>query len=192
MTSPNIPEQMAARRKNRNALLWIAVMVFGSFLVAGALRFSGWQPQGMKNKGEMLQPPGDLRALQPRMADGTAYEWKPVERHWRLLVATPAGCGTPCDQLASDLDKVWQLAGRDADRLEVLWLGAVPAAAPASSPQRALLDAPALRRALPGGDAVDGPITYIVDPNGFAILRYPPGHDPGDLRTDLNRLLKLR
>ena len=192
MTSPHTPAQLSARKKNRNALLLIAVMVFGSFIVAGALRFAGWQPEGMKNKGEMLQPPGDLRALGPRLADGAPYEWKPVERHWRLLVAPSPACGTRCDQLASDLDKVWQLAGRDADRLEVLWLGRVPVAAPATSPQRALLDTPELRRALPGGDAANGPVTYIVDPNGFAILRYAPGHDPGDLRSDLNRLLKLR
>ena len=49
------------------------------------------------------------------------------------------------------------------------------------------------RAALPRAeDPAGGPVTYIVDPNGFAILRYPPGHDPADLRSDLSRLLKLR
>ena len=48
-----------------------------------------------------------------------------------------------------------------------------------------------LRAALPrSGDA--GPVTYVVDPNGFAILRYAPGQDPGDLRSDLSKLLRLR
>jgi hypothetical protein len=31
----------------------------------------------------------------------------------------------------------------------------------------------------------------VVDPNGFVVLRYAPGFDLGDLRTDLSRLLKL-
>jgi len=37
-----------------------------------------------------------------------------------------------------------------------------------------------------GGDAA-----WLVDPNGFVVLRYAPGFDPGDLRTDLARLLKI-
>lgn len=185
------PSQLHARKRNRNALLLIAVMIFGSFLVAGLLRFSGWRPEGMKNKGELLQPPGDLRRAHPQLIEGGEYEWNPVERHWRILVAPPRDCDRRCDQLANDLDKVWQLTGREADRVQIFWLGHVPDAAPAMSHQRALQDAPALRAALPGADAA-GPVTYIVDPNGFAILRYVPGHDPGDLRSDLSKLLKLK
>jgi hypothetical protein len=30
-----------------------------------------------------------------------------------------------------------------------------------------------------------------MDPNGFVILRYPPGSDPGGLRSDLAKLLRL-
>jgi cytochrome oxidase Cu insertion factor (SCO1/SenC/PrrC family) len=33
---------------------------------------------------------------------------------------------------------------------------------------------------------------YVVDPNGFVILRYAAGSDPGDLRSDLAKLLKLK
>lgn len=190
MTNPT-PEQNQARKRNRNALLLIAVMIFGSFIVAGALRFSGWRPAGLKNKGELLQPPGDLRQVHPQLREGGEYAWNPIERHWRIVVAPPKACDARCDQLANDLDKVWQLTGREADRVEIFWLGEVPALAPPSSRQRVLRDAPALRAALPRSNEA-GPVTYVVDPNGFAILRYPPGHDPGDLRSDLSKLLKLR
>ena len=33
---------------------------------------------------------------------------------------------------------------------------------------------------------------YVIDPNGFVILRYAAGSDPGDLRSDLAKLLKLK
>jgi hypothetical protein len=33
---------------------------------------------------------------------------------------------------------------------------------------------------------------YVVDPNGFVILRYAPGFDAGHLRQDMARLLKLK
>ncbi|PJK14177.1 hypothetical protein CO613_07270 [Lysobacteraceae bacterium NML07-0707] len=186
------PAASIAHRRNRNILLLIAMMVFGSFLAAGVLRFSGWQPAGMKNRGEMLKPPGDLRQLEPQLADGRRYQWQPLRRQWRILVVAPANCTSECRQLAENLEKVWQLSGRDANRVELLWLGGLPTGLASDSRLQALQESAAIRAALPGAEAATAPMTYIVDPNGFAILRYPPGHDPGDLRYDLMKLLKLR
>ena len=50
---------------------------------------------------------------------------------------------------------------------------------------------------LPRADAVThaggrGVPVYVIDPNGFVILRYAAGSDPGDLRSDLAKLLKLK
>ncbi|MCW0465993.1 hypothetical protein NB705_003066 [Xanthomonas sacchari] len=39
-------------------------------------------------------------------------------------------------------------------------------------------------------DAAGVPI-YVIDPNGFVVLRYAPGFDPAGLRADLAKLLKL-
>ena len=91
------------RKRNRGLLLLIFALFFGSMLVAGALRFSGWRPAGMKNKGELLQPPVDLRARAPKLASGAAYAWNPGERQWRILAVPPAGCGEACDKTARDL-----------------------------------------------------------------------------------------
>ncbi len=45
---------------------------------------------------------------------------------------------------------------------------------------------------LPRGKAAGaGDPVWLVDPNGFVVLRYAPGADPGDLRTDLARLLRI-
>ena len=51
---------------------------------------------------------------------------------------------------------------------------------------------PALRAGLPRVDDPAGPPVYVIDPNGFVILRYPAGFDPGHLREDVGRLLKLK
>ena len=61
------PAQRAIRRRNRNMLVGLFVLFFGGMLVAGLLRFSGWRPEGSKNKGELLQPYGDLRAYTPTL-----------------------------------------------------------------------------------------------------------------------------
>ena len=60
---------------------------------------------------------------------------------------------------------------------EWLWLGAAAAQ---------------LRAALPGVDDPAGTPLYVIDPNGFVVLRYPPHADPAGLRTDVARLLKLK
>ena len=186
-----------ARKRNRTMLIALFVMFFGSMLIAGLLRFSGWQPEGMKNKGELLQPPADLRDAVPRTTDGSQYHWQPEARLWRIVVAPPAVCGDECGRLARDIDKVWQLFGKDADRVHVLWLCPTstactpPAGAPSAAAMRVLQADPAVRATLPAVDDPRGVPVYVIDPNGFVILRYPPGFDLGGLRTDLARLLKL-
>lgn len=190
-----------ARNRNRQMLLALAAIFFGGMLVAGLLRFSGWKPAGTRNHGEMLEPMGDLRTLVPRLADGSEYHWNPVERKWRVLVAPPARCAAACVKLADELDLVWQLFGKDADHVDILWLGAPPHGARSNAATRILRDDAALRAQLPRvdggpgevvtGDGEPGVPVYIIDPNGFVILRYPPGFDPGGLRADMAKLLKL-
>ncbi|MEO5628439.1 MAG: hypothetical protein ABIQ62_01570, partial [Thermomonas sp.] len=172
----------------------IFVLFFGGMLIAGLLRFSGWRPAGSKNKGEMLQPYTDLRQHAPTLAAGGAYRWTDSPRTWRIVVA-PRGCEgqrrAQCGELLHQLDTVWQLMGKDADRVHVLWLGAPPAG-PALPREVRLLQADAVFPAqLPRSGDAQGDAAWLVDPNGFVVLRYAPGFDPGDLRTDLARLLKV-
>jgi hypothetical protein len=207
MTDDHATRAERIRKRNRGLLLLIFALFFGTMLVAGALRFAGWRPEGMKNKGELLQPPVDLRANAPRLADGKGYAWNPGERQWRILVVPPAGCGQACDVAARDLDVVWRMIGHDADRVDVLWLCAeagctVPSPLREDRMLRVLAPDAALRARLPAMGAA--PVTgaapaaspasvpmYVVDPNGFVILRYAPGTDLMGLREDLSKLLKL-
>jgi len=189
----NLPAPDPARtRRGRLMLIALFLMFFGSAAGAGLLRLSGWMPAGLKNHGELLQPPSDLRDARLLLADGTPYAWDPAARTWRIVVAPPAGCATDCEQLLAELDKVWQLFGHNADKVEILWLGALPAGAPALPELRALRDDAQVRATLPRVDDPAGIPLYVVDPNGFVILRYPPQADPAGIRTDVARLLKLK
>lgn len=208
------PLDTRTRNRNRALLITILLMFFGSMLVAGALRFSGWMPEGRKNHGTLLEPPTDLRAVVPSLVDGGEYHWNPDERIWRIAVAPPTDCGAACATLAGQLDTVWRLFGKDADRVHVLWVcGTASCMPPADAPRPRTLQLlqpdPRLRAALSSGAgtvdgaaAVDGAVAvdgaaahatsvYVIDPNGFVILRYPPGFDPVDLRADMVKLLKL-
>ena len=187
-------DSTAASTRTRGRLILIALFVlfFGSALGAGLLRLSGWMPAGLKNHGELLQPPTDLRQMQLTLADGRPYQWNPDTRTWRILAVPPPTCDAECTRLLADLDKVWKLFGHNADKVEVLWLGTLPAGAPVLPELHELGDDTTLRAALPGADDPAGIPLYVIDPNGFVVLRYPPHADPAGLRTDVARLLKLK
>jgi len=77
----------------------------------------------------------------------------------------------------------------------VLWIGTPPASVPRGGALRVLAPSDALRAGLPrlqpGPGEANGVPVYVIDPNGFVILRYAPGFDPSGLRADLSKLLKL-
>ena len=193
MNQPQTPQQL---RRNRLMLIALFAIFLGSLGVAGVLRLTGWRPAGMKNYGELLQPPGDLRAVTPELLEGGAYAWNPQARMWRIVLAPPERCGVQCPRLAEQLYTVWQLAGQDADRVQVLWLCPspkcwVPQPLSRSPALRRINATPALRAGLPRSDDPHGVPVYLVDPNGFVVMRYAPGFDPAGLRADLAKLLKL-
>jgi hypothetical protein len=76
--------------------------------------------------------------------------------------------------------------------VHTLWMGPVPDRAVRNNSWRVLRDNPAVRAGLPRLDDPDGVPVYVIDPNGFVILRYAPGFDPAHLREDVARLLKLK
>lgn len=183
-------------RRNRWLLIAITGLFFGSMLLAGALRFSGWHPAATKAHGELLQPPADLRHVAVRLVDGSAYEWQPWRRLWRIALAPQPDCTTACVRLAKQLMTVWQLTGQDADHVHVLWIGTPPREVPRGGALRIVQPDAALLAGLPRlhpatGEDRQGVPVYLIDPNGFVVMRYAPGFDPAGLRADLAKLLKL-
>ena len=183
--APAPPSQL----RSRLTLLLIAVLFLGSFFVAAALRFSGWEPQGRRNYGELLQPPLNLATHALLRADGSRFDWQPERNRWRFLVAPPADCAQECTRTLDTLHRLWLGQGRKADRIEVLWFGALPPGERfrALVPMRA--DA-RLAAQLPEAARADAVPVYLVDPDGYLVLHYRPGFDPAGVRKDLGKLVK--
>jgi hypothetical protein len=195
MTADAAPD--ATRRRNRLTLIAIVVLFFGSMLVAGALRFADIHPAATRQKGELLDPYTDLRDAKLRTLDGAAYDWAPIHRTWRIVAAVPAACDDACRRRAHDIGVVWEVLNKDAPRVDILWWCKTaegcgwPQGLPAPSTLRVI--APdAARARLPRVDVPAGVPVYVVDPNGFVVLRYAPETDLAGLRQDIVRLLKLQ
>ena len=179
-----------SRLRSRLVLLLVAAMFLGSFFVAAALRFSGWEPPHTRNYGELLQPPQPLGAIVLHRLDGTPYPWAPESNHWRLLAAPAPGCTTACERTFDLLHRTWLSLGQKAARLEVLWVGPLPAGARAFRSLAAIAPDPRLVAALPEASRADAVPVYLIDPSGYIVLHYHPAIDPAGLRKDLGKLLK--
>ncbi|WP_242108818.1 hypothetical protein [Luteimonas aquatica] len=185
--APRSPEP---RRRNRLMLLALVAVFFVPILAAFLLNWGGALPPP-KTNGEYLKPMRDLRALAPRLAEGGEYRWEPAARRWRVVIVPQPGCAEECVEAARKVDLVWQLLGKNADHVDILWLGAPPAQARRNAATRVLEPAPALLEALPRVPDGRGVPVYVIDPNGFVVLRYAPGFAPKGLLDDLNKLVKL-
>ena len=183
MTAPS-------QTRSRLVLLLVAAMFLGSFGVAAALFFGGWRPTQTRNLGEMLDPYRDLRAVPLVHADGRPFAWEPLERRWHVLVAPPDDCGAPCLQVLDALDRVRRSEGRHAERVVLLWAGELPAGAPEVAGLVPLRASDALQAQLPDVARADALPVYLVDPNGWLVMRYAPGFEPQAVRKDLGRLIK--
>ena len=183
---------MTTLLRSRTTLLLVVALFFTSFGIALYLIYSGWRPTATRNAGELLAQPIELGTLGLAHADGNPYpEWEREKRLWRVVVMPPAACGDPCLRLSDSLYRVWISEGRRADRVQVLWFGEVPAQAPEYRAFLPMVASPALRAKLPASHEEGSLAVYLIDPNGFLVMRYAPGFDPTGLRKDLARLLKV-
>ncbi len=186
----------ASARRGRFTLIALLALFIGPILLAMAMGWLNLHPSGSRSKGELLSPKPDLRAFALVRLDGSTYAWEPERRLWRIALAPPpgwcAGHAIECARLAQDLDKVWQLLGKNADRAQVLWFGAMPAQAAPSRAWQPMREDAKLSAALPrNATSAAGVPAYVIDSYGFVVLRYAPGFDPADLRSDMGKLLRL-
>jgi hypothetical protein len=181
---------MQPQTRSRLILLLLVLLFAAPVTVAIVLHASGWEPTRTRNHGELLRPAHDLRDFALHRADGSAYAWEPAERRWRIAVYPPADCAQACVDLIAGLDKVWQLQGRRADRLDVLWFGAVPPDAVTFRRFVPMQTDDALRARLPGNAESGTPSAYLIDPSGYLAMKYAPGFDLAHVREDVARLLK--
>jgi len=189
MNSPAPASPRPSQARSRLTLLLVAACFLLPFIAAAVMFFSGWQPSGRRNYGELLQPPVNLATEALARADGKAFEWQPEQNRWRFLVAAPADCTQACERTLDTLHRIWLGQGRKADRIEVLWFGEVPKGPTfrAFVPMQA--DAKLLAK-LPEAARADAVPVYLVDPGGYLVLHYRPGFDPAGVRKDLGKLVK--
>lgn len=130
---------------------------------------------------------GELIA--PRPIDGALAA---LRGKWVLLTADPAACAAACERKLYIVRQVRKAQGKDAERIERLWLvtdSGKPRAELVTALEGAHLATPSvpLLQSLPGAPLEH---IYLVDPLGNLMMRFPAEPDPAKMIKDLQRLLK--
>jgi cytochrome oxidase Cu insertion factor (SCO1/SenC/PrrC family) len=193
--SPATPDLRGSRRW----VMPLVVLLFAApVLVAFLLAQLGWSPVGTRNNGTLLAPPQDFNAVRATTASGAAVAWNTAAGVWHVVMPVPPACGAPCATQLDALARFWTGLGRQAARVQVLVAGEADAALLAMQPRfpQALLvqlapdELPHPTPAPANDPRIAAVPVYLVDPNGYLVMRYDAGSDLTGLRKDLARLLK--
>ena len=116
----------------------------------------------------------------------------PLRGKWVLVTFDAPACGATCEKKLYIVRQVRRAQGKDAERIERLWL-----LTEAGKPRAELLAAiegshvvPASAELLASFPGTPAEHIYLVDPLGNLMLRFPAQADPSKMIKDLQRLLK--
>jgi cytochrome oxidase Cu insertion factor (SCO1/SenC/PrrC family) len=176
-------------------------LVCAAPVVASYLSFYVFRPEGRSNYGTLIEP---SRAVPPDLPltglDGGRVGAASLKGQWLLIVVGRGGCDKDCEQRLFMQRQLREMAGRERDRIDKLWLvtdeapiapglRAALAAAPAVQVYR--VPRPALTEWLApaAGESLESHL-YLVDPMGQWMMRAPPHADPSKFIRDIERLLR--
>ncbi len=177
----------------RTKLFGIFVL-FGLPIVASYLSYYVWKPAGSRVHGELLAAT-PLNYVSLTTLDGMPAGLDQLRGKWVLLQVESGQCDAACANRLYYGRQVRTAQGRHMERVaravviddDAMISGELRRANDGALFLRA--DA-ALLRQLPASGAPRG-CTYVIDPLGNLVLRYPSSADPQGMIHDLQRLLSV-
>jgi len=191
-SSEPVPGAAEDRRRGRR-IAFVILALCAAPTVAAWLAYFVWQPQSRLNYGELIEA-RPISDPELRRLDGSAFRLSQLRGRWVLLQIDSGACAEGCGKKLLYMRQVRLAQGKDAGRIERMWLlgdGAPPDAA-------LLRDHEGLRVArAPGPLLAEFPAArspyyhiYLLDPLGNLMLRFPSDPDAQRMMKDLARLLR--
>jgi len=191
---------------SRQGLVLLMLLFLAPTFVAWVMHNSGesgWQPEGLTNKGILVHParplgmPAELRAGDVSLND---Y----LQGKWTLLYFGDADCDDACNTSLYNMRQVNILQNEHMRRVQRLFLlrsetmpDALASLLEQEYPDMTVtrVTAEQLQQISPDFLVDDVSMQgaeriYIIDPLGNLMMYYPPGADPGGMHKDLKKLLK--
>jgi hypothetical protein len=179
------------RWKMLGILLVCAAPVFLSYFMYYVVR-----PDGRTNYGSLLSPIVDASKLNIKVDEKPAT-LAALKGKWLMVTVGPSSCDDACAERLYLARQVRETTGREKERIELVWV-----VTDSGKPSQKILDAyPTVKRVTAEVDAVGAVLpvegsasvaahTYVVDPLGNVIMRFPAKPDPSKMKKDMSKLLR--
>lgn len=191
--------------------LWLIIIICAlPFTLAAALYFAPvWVgyvpgaervvdsllPDGKTNYGALIEPQRPLHAFPAQDLDGRAVDLRALRGRWVMVAIASDACDADCMAQLYLMRQVRTSMGKDRVRVERVLI--LTGAAQLDAATRADYAGTTIVRAQPGDVqawiGVPAPAmlgaTYLIDPLGNLMLRWPVQAQPVKVRKDLSRLL---
>jgi len=183
----------------RYRMLYLLLVVCVAPVVGSYTAYYLLPPSGRTNYGALVEPQRPLPALALRRLDGTAVQAASLRGSWLMVQVDGGACDAACEKKLWQMRQVRLTTGKDADRVQRIWL-IVDDAPLATSVIREYDGTMFLRgradeaaaflplSAGPGAKLTDH--IWLIDPLGNLMMRWPKDADPNRMKKDLIKLLK--
>jgi cytochrome oxidase Cu insertion factor (SCO1/SenC/PrrC family) len=176
--------------------------MFGILMVCAAPVFLSYfmyyvvRPDGRTNYGSLLNPIVDASKLNVTVDEKPAT-LATLKGKWLMVTVGPSNCDDACVERLYLNRQVRETTGREKDRIELVWV-----ITDTGQPLKKILDAyPTVKRVSANPSAITSVLpvengstvnehTYIVDPLGNVIMRFPAKPDPSKMKKDMSKLLR--
>jgi hypothetical protein len=205
LTVHSLPQPVDALNRQRSSgrLKMLLIMAAcAAPVIASYTLYYGVRPTGGATAySDLIQPSVAMPAVPAQPLDGTAPQvLRGLAGQWLLVVVDSGSCAEACEKRLYLQRQLREMAGRERDRIDKLWL-VVDDAPVTPALQQALAATPAMHvlrlpratvaawlKPAPGQALEDH--LYIVDPLGEWMMRAPANADPSKLKRDIDRLLR--
>jgi hypothetical protein len=183
------------KRHGRGLLLLLLAMFSLPLLIVGAMYQFHWHPDGGSH-GQLVSPPQALSLAELKTLQGKAFGAAQWKNKWSLVYIGRSGCDADCEAQLHGLRQIHAALDKEigrAQRILLVTSGAGDeslARIQAQYPDLIILAGSAADR-LAGQFAAGAQpgSTWLVDPLGNLMMRYPPGFEPRGMYKDLMRLM---
>ncbi|MGS2718399.1 SCO family protein [Eionea flava] len=211
--SPNVQhgfeqeqEKATLIKRNRFFAILIILIVAAPMVAAYIMFQTGWGVSlHTTNKGELINPPLPISALtlaSDSQSIQSLVKSSSSAKKWRLLVLVDASCDDICQKNLYTTRQVHIRLAEKAYRVERVILS-ISADLPAVLEKQLADDHPNTQRIIASEQSLKQWLSaagiqenareyyYLVDQEGFAMMRYNTSHTGQDLLDDIKKLLKF-
>lgn len=196
--TPQVPDAQRTKRGRWKLLLLLLVTL--APVIASYFTYYVIRPQGENFYGQLISPQIELPDLEVMNSQGQTINLRSLRGQWLLITVADAACDAACENLLYLSRQIHIGLGPEQDRLERVWLSLGNQAAP-DRLAKILEGATVLRtqdKAIsswlqPDSKQQLSDHFYLVDPQGFWMMRFPPDPDlkaAASIKKTLNRLMR--